>query len=53
MMSSAAETRHLMEFWAQSLHLTPANSKAAGDLYEVSAGMTPETLEKMSRMRTR
>ena len=50
MISNATEMRHLMEFWAQSLDLTPVSSKATGDLYEVSAGMTPETLKRMSRM---
>ena len=50
MISNATEMRHLMEFWAQSLDLTPASSKATGDLYEVSAGMTSETLEQLRRM---
>ena len=50
MISDATEMRHLMEFWAQSLYLTPVSGKAAGDLYEVSGGVTPDTLKKMSRM---
>ena len=50
MVSNATEMRHLMEFWAQSLDLTPAGSKATGNLYEVSAGMTPEMFKKMSHM---
>ena len=50
MISNATEVRHLMEFWAQSLNLTPVSSKATGDLYEVSAGMTPETLEQLRCM---
>ena len=50
MISSATEMRHLMEFWAHSLDFTPVSSKAPGDLYEVSAGMTPENLQRMSRM---
>ena len=51
MISNATDMRHLMEFWAQSLDLTPVSSKPTGDLYEVSAGITPETLKSMSRMK--
>ena len=49
MISNATEMRHLMEFWAQSLDLAPVGSKVTGDLYEVTAGMSPEALKRMSR----